>query len=346
MYHIEKFATGEGTNGVKVKFEFTPHNNTNGVYFNPLSVFKPTPVKTSNKNHEDNYEIFSDGTEMSLSEAKVDGDVLKYDAEYITTNKAAIEVITGENFSGFSPELISKSTPVPHKKAVPRFYKDGALTVRSWSILEGKNPSFKGAGDVQIETFSENSPMVIIEEFADDSETKTPETATQEAPAVEKPAEAPEVKTSESEKPKEQENFYSYCNVGEYVKVTSTKQVGKIIKIEQLEGGIQNITLKTLDNSEVIISDNQNNDTRILAYITTSDIMEYLINKNVESFSEEDEEDTKTNKIIENFDQNLKTTAMANAANSKKVSKQDAVDNDEEKEHLADAGWKKLGKKK
>jgi hypothetical protein len=165
---IEKFSS-DGVEGIRVNFNFTAQNNTNGVNFNPLSVFTPDAVAKSklDLNHDFKYEAFDDSkTKWELKNSHVKGTEVEHEVFMESTDPATISVFTDPNFKGLSANLKPNMAPVPNRTATPRFYPDGGIELESFTALTKGTPSFKGADKVMIETFSDDSQsgVTIIEE--------------------------------------------------------------------------------------------------------------------------------------------------------------------------------------
>ncbi|MGL6337557.1 MAG: hypothetical protein ACRC80_00265 [Waterburya sp.] len=300
MFERETFSKN-GNAGVRVKYSFTPNNNANGVYFNPLSVFTQEAATNSktDRNHNFEYETFSNESTTTLSEAKVKGTVISYDAIFESTNPLVVEVVTSDSFKGFSPTLTPVAAPTPSRSSTPRFYKDGDLTLEGFSILDNQTPAFAGADKVQVETFSKENAVYINEETFS------------------------EVEKQEANKEKEKlkkETFYAYCDVGEWVKTLDGK-FGKVIKIEDLENSIRNITLKDIKGSETIISTTSTDSVRVLNNLRISDIFDYILSYFTETFATGDQEEDVAAKLLANIPTNDSKKTNQNNAFAEKFGK-------------------------
>lgn len=345
MFQIEKF-NKDGVEGVKVSFKFTAQNNTNGVNFNPLSVFTADAVKSAklDLNHDFNYEKFdSSKTTWELKESSIKGTEVEHEVFMESTDPSTVEVVTSDDFRGFSANLIPKVAPVPNKKATPRYYPDGGILLESFTALTKGSPAFKGADKVLVETFSDESGtgVSIIEEV----EIETPNT------------DEPEPK-SEPKESQDKEKFYSYASVGEWVKIVGGQGMGKVTKIEQLEGGVINLTIKKTDGTEIIVSTNQNDQVRATEYIGISDIMDMIMeSKGFEAFNQtspvvqsdddaavKQKEDEEEQKRLEKLNKNAKEAfQMKELSKVEEFSKQDAVgDKPKTDENILVSAFKKL----
>lgn len=179
MFRVENF-TKNGENGRIVTFSFTAQNNANGVNFNPLSVFTKEAVANAktDKNHDEKLENFAQElTTYELVDSYIKGNEVFNTVKATTTDKAFIELIESENFSGVSPSLIAHKAPVPNRNVTPRFYEDGALELFTFSLLDNQKPAFKGADKMDVvERFSAIDEMTLTATLKEkETEEKTDE---------------------------------------------------------------------------------------------------------------------------------------------------------------------------
>lgn len=323
---VEKF-TKDGVSGVRISnATFAASKNHNGCHFDPLEVFSVNPPEQFNVNHGDQEVKFE---WESKPQAVVEDKLLRFTADLVSYDEYAIE--NAEKFSGLSPELLPVNQPA--RRGKERFYAAGDLQWSATAALYGQKPGFVGADEFQMEKFSLMEDVVIKENF------------TEEEPKEEKPAEEPKIETEEpkeSQPAQRPEQFaLSWVEIGEFIKVRSTGQIGRVEKVEKTANG-QSITIRLTDGTETSFSEVETTDDRALDWINVSDVMDFILSdRGVEGFSAKNQDDSKNNdqedeakqkemnQKMEQFDSNLsKAKEMAKAGKTEKFTKEDPVEND------------------
>lgn len=165
---VEKFSK-DGVEGIRLKDAvFAASKNYNGCHFDPMEVFSvDNPPEDFNLNHGNQTVKFS---WESKPTAEIDGKMIKFKADLISTDPYAIE--NAEKFSGLSPELQPVNQPA--RRGTERFYAVGDLVWRATAVLEGQKPGFVGADRFELEKFSVNEDVLIVEKREEPKPEPTP----------------------------------------------------------------------------------------------------------------------------------------------------------------------------